>query len=45
MSYMLSLIVYSSWTSMEVLIHVHVYDYRLLIADISRIANMILIVD
>jgi hypothetical protein len=42
---MLSIIVCFGWTSLEILILVHVCDHRLLVADVPRIIGMIHVVD
>jgi hypothetical protein len=44
-SYMLCLIVYSRCTSLKVLIHVHVHDHWLPVADIPMIVDIIHVVD
>lgn len=41
---MFSLIVYSGCTSSEILIHDHVYNHRLVVADVPMITNMIHVV-
>jgi hypothetical protein len=45
LSYMLSHIVCSGWTSLEVSVHVHVHDHWLPTMNLPMIAGMIHVVD